>query len=551
MITVDSQRNVLFHKTRDVSFTKASWLFTFVLDLKSHERWRQKLGQDIRSMDILNELTSIPVGNGNFRELPQVYRREVSSQNITHGVLVRRLKEILSIRYKHRAGKQPGVFPVHGEQLHWLLKTTNEKNVKNIKQNIMAFTKKHKELRYLTGSAPIVNLTHVEINQMQYMTQYFETNVVLLDTKLVNISDSIRIQLKLLNHAYQTYSQITLLILELNDALIKGTAYLDSIEVQLNQLALARLSPSVINPQKLYNILRWIQDQLPEDLAFSESPASIRYYYQSLETVTLFENDRFITVVSAPLIDTSRIYELFRVHNIPVPCIEATLSAEYELESQYPTVNKYQYMLLDLDQLSGCDPHTAVLDSKQVTECDLCGVAYCDIKLPSYPINTFNLCIIALYTGNKDAMENNCNVKVDQQRHLPYAYYVTDGLWAIITQTEILFIVLCVDGSSYVKVAKPPLTYIILTITCRASAPELSLPPYYHSECSNEKSYVRELLLQANQEQLSDIWSPIPDVMSSSEVVNSLFLGDISNITLSQLKNTTKNLEEKYALRSS
>ena len=335
MITVDSQRNVLFHKARDVSLTKASWLFTFDLDLKSYERWLQTLGQDIRSMDdILQELTCIPVGNGNFRELPQVYRREVSSQNITHGVLVRRLKWILSIRYKHRAGKQPGLFPVYGEQLHWLLKTTNKKNVKNIKHSIETLTKKHKKLGYFTeGSAPIVNLTHVKIYQMQYMTQYFETSVVLLDTKLVNISDSIRIQLKLFNYAFQTCSQITLLLLELNDALIKGTAYLDSIEVQLSQPALARLSPSVIKPQTLCNILRGIQYQLSEYLVLSESPASIRYYYQSLETVTLFENDRFITVVSVH-IDTSRIYQLFRVHNIFVPWIESQLTAEYELESQ-------------------------------------------------------------------------------------------------------------------------------------------------------------------------------------------------------------------------
>ena len=70
----------------------------------------------------------------------------------------------------------------------------------------------------------------------------------------------LKMDLLILNGVVQTYSRISLMILEIKESLKdKALLYLETIKLQLNQLALGHLSPSVISPKQLQDILYDIQ----------------------------------------------------------------------------------------------------------------------------------------------------------------------------------------------------------------------------------------------------------------------------------------------------
>ena len=69
------------------------------------------------------------------------------------------------------------------------------------------------------------------------------------------------------------------MIPEIKESLDKALLYLETIKLQLNQLALGHLSPSVISPKQLQDILYDIQKDIPKYLSLPQDPKTIWYYY--------------------------------------------------------------------------------------------------------------------------------------------------------------------------------------------------------------------------------------------------------------------------------
>ena len=91
------------------------------------------------------------------------------------------------------------------------------------------------------------------MKQNRHMIDVLDHNLTLMDAKFLNITNSLKMHLSIFNRAFQTYTQLQLVFLELKDAMDKAAAHLESIKTQLNQLAMGRLSPSVIAPGQLTN----------------------------------------------------------------------------------------------------------------------------------------------------------------------------------------------------------------------------------------------------------------------------------------------------------
>ena len=190
--------------------------------------------------------------------------------------------------------------------------------------------------------------------------------------------------LLILNGVVQTYSRISLIILEIKESLDKALLYLETIKLQLNQLALGHLSPSVISPKQLQDILYDIQKHIPEYLSLPQDPKTIWYYYQSLTTVTIIKRKKLLTLVSLPLIDTNSRYELYQIINLPVPYNLTRMTAQYELETNHLAVNikRTQYMLLsDTDFL----------------QCAALRTSFCALRKPSFPLHDSQRCVTALF----------------------------------------------------------------------------------------------------------------------------------------------------------
>lgn len=103
-------------------------------------------------------------------------------------------------------------------------------------------------------------------------------------------------------------------------------------------LSLGHLSPTVISPANLRNLLSEIANQLPPNLKLPYDPdTDLWSYYRILPCTTLVETENLITALTVPLLDTNKHFEVFRIHNLPVPNLktnQSTLLAKYKIEEK-------------------------------------------------------------------------------------------------------------------------------------------------------------------------------------------------------------------------
>ena len=82
---------------------------------------------------------------------------------------------------------------------------------------------------------------------------------------------------------------------------------------------------------------------------------------------------------------------------------------------------------------------------------------------------------------------------------------------------KIIFAVVCGEGDRSSVMVKPPLTYVILNMTCQAFAAELTLPPFYHHESEFKIPNTKESLFRSENIQFPDIWEPLKEIMPAGE----------------------------------
>lgn len=136
---------------------------------------------------------------------------------------------------------------------------------------------------------------------------------------------------------------------------------LEHIMTQLDILSLGHLSPSVVTPNHLREVLLRIQTELPHHLRLPLDPTEgLWKYYISLGCVTLLEGSKLLVVTSLPLLDRNGLFEIYQVLNLPIPYprvqerVEAV--AKYQIKTEYLAHNlaRTKFMLLTRDEARNC-----------------------------------------------------------------------------------------------------------------------------------------------------------------------------------------------------
>ena len=304
-------------------------------------------------------------------------------------------------------------------------------------------------------SISIINITKVEVRENRHAINALSRSLIGLDDRLVNMTRKIKEDTMLLTKVVKTYSKLNLIIIEIKEAIDHALLFLSDIKNQLNQLSQGRLSPLVINPKQLQDILEKIQKEIPDYLSLPRDPKLVWYYYQSLTSVTIIKENKFVTLVDLPLIDANSKYEIFKIINIPIPFNKTTTTAHYELESDFIAVNieKTHYMPLATDDF---------------TRCSLQGSKFCSLRTPIYSVRDSKLCIVSLYLNDARKINQNCNTIVTLENNWPKAYYLMNGNWLIMSLQPVQFSIICDKNIRYSKKSEPFLYVISLNITCTA-----------------------------------------------------------------------------------
>ena len=85
-------------------------------------------------------------------------------------------------------------------------------------------------------------------------------------------------------------------------------------------LSMYHLSTSTISPKNLQKLLIEVESKLPNNFELPRnSRKDIWYFYKTLTCVTYSEDNEIRIVLKIPLINTREEYEIYRIHNLPLP----------------------------------------------------------------------------------------------------------------------------------------------------------------------------------------------------------------------------------------
>ena len=157
------------------------------------------------------------------------------------------IKEMLSLREKATRRTKRTLVPLVGKVLSFLFGTATKSDVRVMRKGLEVLSTNQESLIHvIEDSLSIINITRIELTKNRLAINNLSFIVEELDKKITNITQGLKMDLLILNGVVQTYERISLMIPEIKESMDKALLYLETIKLQLNQLALGHLSPSVI-----------------------------------------------------------------------------------------------------------------------------------------------------------------------------------------------------------------------------------------------------------------------------------------------------------------
>lgn len=210
--------------------------------------------------------------------------------------------------------------------------------------------------------------------------------------------------------------------------------HLQQLRLRLNMLSLGHLSPTVISPGDLRRLLLEISDQLPSYLRLPyDITTDLWSYYRILPCTTLIGNENLIIAMTIPLLDTNKRFELFKVHNLPVPNLktnQSNLLARYDIETE----------ALAIDDVRGT---FTTLSKIETNACKKQHGNFCSINKSFYPVSSSDLCVVKIFLNNIQEIERQCSVLVENKLPDPNALTLREGKWLITSSKPLEINVKC------------------------------------------------------------------------------------------------------------
>ncbi|MEW8543129.1 MAG: hypothetical protein AB2693_06300, partial [Candidatus Thiodiazotropha sp.] len=478
------RENVVYHKISNAGLTRSQWLISLIIELKPYNDFLLKLTNDINSVEHLaiklEEKYKPPEKEGFLVPISKL-RREINSLKYTQLELMAQYNYYRLLKSR----KKRALFSFLEGPINALFGVITEDQVASLRANMANLAKNQVDISHvLEESLSIINTSRLSIDRNRQTINDILNSLSDMDRKMETITGALELQIHELSHFVQVYTQLDLVVEELKRFMLKGLFLIEHLKVQLSFMSLSKLSTSIVNPFEFQRILADIGSKLPPNLRLPSKPKDgLWAYYHTLELTTVLEEDRIIVIIVLPLMQYDNHFEIYKAINLPVPLMNEaiktsdthTMVARYDLESAGLAINlqRTKYVLLTDSHLKACtNPRLGV----------------CNMKLPIYPVNLSNKCIVALFLNSRGKITEFCHKTVMPNSYVPQAIYIADGLWIIISQKELRFSVTCQKSNSALKslIIKPPLDVVAVNSKCEASNDYLSLMPYYMSETKQE-----------------------------------------------------------------
>ena len=378
--------NVVFEKTQDITVARSKWVFSFFTDLRAHRTYMDGLQSDIdRAESVVGQV----IRASRDKTFPHYYnlyvkqRQELLSLRPMYNTARQELTDIIELQESRRSRR--AVIPFAGKALSWLTGTLTKKDLRKVYHHIDSLSEKQEQIVHVLGDAlSVLNVTNVRVRENRHAIRTMSEAIGNLDRRLANVTYLMLRYVNNLDNFLLTYLQIDLMIAELRESVEKAMFYIDSVKMGMDQLSLGHLAPSVIRPTKLKRILSDIEGQIPKGLTLPAPVGDVWYYYRTLNCVTLIKDRRFVTLVNLPLLEINAGYEVYQVHNIPLPYLDTRMTAVYEIEASVIAVSdqRTDFLLPTESDLARCSNPAAT---------------FCALRKPVYRLGSSKLCVASLF----------------------------------------------------------------------------------------------------------------------------------------------------------
>ena len=201
------------------------------------------------------------------------------------------------------------------------------------------------------------------------------------------------------------YSQLTVIADDMQELAMEAMGHIQDLSQQLDLISTGALTPSVVGPLHLREILREISKKLPSNLFIPINPKKHLWeFYQRITCSSAFDKNHILIFLDIPLGNYQDSYDIIKVHNMPLPNTAmfgprgSTTSkaynplqmiAQYDLEAEAFAIERARgrYVLLTPSEADDCLQRDS---------------GFCEFKSPVYSVGPEpRSCVISLFLNNE------------------------------------------------------------------------------------------------------------------------------------------------------
>ncbi len=378
---------VYFIHRNQVYTTYSSWLMTFTFDLEIYENYLKDLEREILNFRLAYHDLSSLYNQGLSQKTDD---KHINQTRIIRSDVIKLIEQeshqfqteleaikttfnnIMNLATKQPSNSKQKRNILIGALWNLLFGSASNTDTKQLKRAVSTLADSENQVIHLVEeSLSIINRTHTDvkenrqvINKLTNATKVLKGEVTDLYNRLSQVIEPEIIYIQLVSRLHDVSHIVS-------SALRATHNYLHDLSEQVLHSAHGTLSPFIVDPVQLENLLRNIRKSLPSktEIPYSLTAKGLIDYYRYLSTVLIPDKNRFHILCALPVVEEDIQFDIYEAIPMPVPQINISLSAMYVLEGRFLVMSKNEHSY-------------AVLSDLEAIKC--LNTPYCSLHSPEF-----------------------------------------------------------------------------------------------------------------------------------------------------------------------
>jgi len=432
-----------------------------------------------------------------------------------------------------------------GGVFKFLFGTADDSDVQEIKHGLRAVQSSQKQvLHILEHNLSILNVTRSDVSQNRHSINELISSLHTVQSEIRAITNRIDFQIQQVMSFHEIVNALHLTTGEIRRLLASAEIYLEELTIKLNMLSLQQLTPALLTPSHLRDLLHEIEPKLPKSFALPLDPKSqLWQFYTSLHCSTIMSVNRLGIIIDIPLKPISESFRLVRATPLPVAYLNDTSKIKVSANIEHFTASidvDAQYFLINTDF-----SQYALLSSREANTCLEESLPFCEINNGIESTYITKSCAIVSYLKRQGDADKFCKTLIHTAITLPRAISVNVNSWLILSNVESQFSIKCQNGSSSVITVTPPMFELQMHSECKAISKSLFLPQYFVGTLTSDISHFEASPIELRSLNFSQIWQPFHNTfINSTAVVIPKKLKDVRNVPIDDFINEIQTIDQ-------